>query len=74
MFMTISGTYFKGKISLDSLPPASKPLKVRVIFEEQDPPKPLRMEDFSFAQTQALLKDVKGSFSDEVVKERREGE
>ena len=72
--MTIYGTYFNGKISLDSNPPSSKPMKVRVVFEDQESPSHLTLADFSFAKTQELLKDVKGSFADEVVRERREGE
>lgn len=72
--MTIYGTYFNGKISLDSIPPSSKPMKVRVVFEDQESPTHLTLADFSFAKTQELLKDVKGSFADEVVRERREGE
>lgn len=34
----------------------------------------LKLSDFSFAETQELLKDCKTSFADEVVKERRESE
>ena len=72
--MTIYGTYFNGKISLDSIPPASKPMKVRVVFEDQESTSHLTLADFSFAKTQELLKDMKGSFADEVVRERREAE
>ncbi len=72
--MTIYGTYFNGKISLDSIPPSSKPIKIRVVFEDQESPSHLTLADFSFAKTQELLKDVKGSFADEVVRERREAE
>ncbi len=72
--MTISGTYFNGKITLDSLPDISKPVKVKVVFEENDNPTRLKLSDFSFAKSQELLKDVKGSFADELVRERREAE
>ncbi len=36
--------------------------------------KRLQLSDFSFAETQKLLKDCKTSFADEVIKERREDE
>ena len=68
--MTISGTYFNGKISLDSTPSTSKPMKVKIIFESESE-EPISLADYSFSSTQELLKDVPGSFADEVVRERR---
>jgi len=47
-----------------------KPIKVKVTFEE-DKKERLELSDFSFAETQDLLKDFKGSFSDEVIEEKR---
>jgi hypothetical protein len=47
-----------------------KPIRVKVTFEE-DKKERLALSDFSFLETQDLLKDFKGSFSDEVIEERR---
>jgi hypothetical protein len=44
------------------------------VFEENDNHTRLKLSDFSFAKSQELLKDVKGSFADELVRERREAE
>jgi hypothetical protein len=41
-----------------------------VTFEEESKTH-LVLSDFSFLETQDLLKDYKGSFSDEVIEERR---
>lgn len=38
---------------------------------ESLPEKGLKLSDFSFEETQKLLKDFKGSFSKEVIAERR---
>ncbi len=38
---------------------------------EEDKKERLALSDFSFLETQDLLKDFKGSFSDEVIEERR---
>ncbi len=72
--MTISGTYFNGKVSLDSSPSTSRPVKVKVIFDEPESGLPLSLSDFSFSKTQELLKNIKSSFADDVIKERRESE
>ena len=66
----ISGTYFNGKLHLDKPVKTKKPLKVVVTFEELNN-KRLELSDFSFFETRELLKDYKGSFSDEVIEERR---
>ena len=66
----VSGTYFNGQISLDSIPLTTKPVKVTVSFDEE-PVKKLEVSDFSFLECQDLMKDYKGSFSDEVINERR---
>jgi len=69
----ISGTYFNGKIEPDQSPETLKPMKVKVIFEEEEnSTKRLRLSDLSFSKSQELLKYIKSSFSDEVVKERDE--
>ena len=68
------GTYYKGKVHLEKVIPTDRPLKVVVIFEEdiKHESKGLKLSDFSFAESRALLKDVKGSFSDAVVDERKD--
>jgi len=68
---TITGTYFNGQLKLERPFKTKKPVKVTVTFEE-DIKTPLVLSDFSFLESQELLKDVKGSFSDEVIEERRE--
>lgn len=68
--VSISGTYFNGQLKLERPLKTKKPVKVTVTFEEESV-KSLELSDFSFLETQALLKDYKGSFSDEVIEERR---
>ncbi len=67
---TITGTYYKGQLKLEKPLKTSKPVKVTVTFEEE-PKARLMISDFSFLETQDLLKDCKSSFSDEVIEERR---
>ena len=67
---TITGTYYNGHLKLERPIKTKKPIKVKVTFEE-DKKERLVLSDFSFAETQDLLKDFKGSFSDEVIEERR---
>lgn len=67
---TISGTYYNGQLKLERPLKTKKPLKVTVTFEEESKTN-LTLSDFSFLETQDLLKDYKGSFSDEVIEERR---
>ena len=66
----ITGPYYNGHLKLERPIKTKKPIKVKVTFEE-DKKERLALFDFSFAETQDLLKDFKGSFSDEVVEERR---
>ena len=67
---TITGTYYNGQLKLERPFKSKKPVKVTVTFEEELKT-PLAFSDFSFLESQELLKDVKGSFSDEVIEERR---
>lgn len=67
---TITGTYYNGQLKLERPLKTKKPLKVKVTFEEESNTS-LVISDFSFLETQDLLKDYKGSFSDEVIEERR---
>jgi hypothetical protein len=68
---TIMGTYFNGQLKLERPFNTKKPVKVTVTFEEELKTS-LVLSDFSFLESQEQLKDVKGSFSDEVVEERRQ--
>ena len=68
--ITLTGTYYNGQIKLERPLKTKKPVKVTVTFEEESK-KNLKLSDFSFLETQDLLKDYKGSFSDEVIEERR---
>jgi hypothetical protein len=70
----ISGTYNKGTITLDKIVAVDKPVKVIVMFDEEDiavEKERLSINDFSFLQSRELLKDVKGNLSDAVIEERR---
>ena len=67
---TLTGTYYKGRLKLDKPLTSKKPLKVTITFEEEDKSS-LSLSDFSFTETQELLKNCKTSFSDEVIEERR---
>lgn len=69
--MKLTGIYFDGKINLDTPFKTDKPIKVTVNFPSLKEKKTLNLKDFSFYQSQELLKKYKGSFSDEVIEERR---
>lgn len=68
---TITGTYHNGKLRLDRLIKTKRPVKVTITIEEDDDAVGLKLSDFSFAETQNLLKNCNTSFSDEVIEERR---
>jgi len=67
---TLTGTYYKGRLKLDKPVKFTKPVKVTVTFEKEKQ-SGLLLSDFSFAETQDLLKECKTSFADEVIEERR---
>lgn len=67
----LTGTYYRGRLKLDKPVKFTKPVKVTVSFEEENK-EVFSLSDFSFLETQELLKDCKTSFSDEVIEERRE--
>jgi len=71
--LKLTGTYYKGKVHLEKVIPTDHPIKVIVMFDEDIKPQSqaLKLSDFSFAKSRELLKDVKGSFSDTVINERR---
>jgi hypothetical protein len=72
--LALLGTYENGRVTFDE--DAYVPSKGKVIvafLEVEVPPSKgmLKLSDFSFAKTRALLKDCKGSLSEPVVQERR---
>jgi hypothetical protein len=67
---SITGMYYNGQLKLERPFKTKKPVKVTVTFEEEIKTT-LALTDFSFLESQELLKDIKGSFSDEVIEERR---
>ena len=68
--MTLTGTYYNGQLKLDRPLITEKPIKVTISIIEEEK-RGLKLSDFSFLETQELLKDCKTSFSDEVIEERR---
>jgi len=70
MNTSLTGTYFNGQLILDKPLITNKPIQVTIFFEEEIKTG-LKLSDFSFAETQELLKDCSTSFSDEVIEERR---
>jgi len=67
---TITGVYYNGQLKLERPFITKKPVKVTITFED-DPKIYLDLSDFSFLECQELLQDYKGSFSEEVIEERR---
>ena len=70
----VSGTYSNGNITLDEKISVKKPVKVIVTFMDEDvmvEKERLTLDDFSFAKSSELLKDVHISLSDAVIEERR---
>ena len=74
--IALTGTYHKGRLTLDNPIEADEPLRVIVTFLEEDTESKQESNDlysrFSFRQARELLKDYKGSFSDAVIEERNE--
>jgi hypothetical protein len=70
----LSGTYDKGNIILDKKVSVDKPVKVMVTFMDDDivvdEPR-LTLDDFSFAKSRELLKDVHANLSDVIIEDRR---
>lgn len=66
---SVSGTYFNGQITLDKPLQTVNPIKVMLTFEEEFKSN-LQLSDFSFLESQKMLKNCKTSFSDEVIEER----
>ena len=76
MLVAVEGIYHNGQVHLNDKVPFDHETKVIVTFLE-DPvtklkTKRLTFNDFSFRKTREALSNYKGSFSDAVIKERRE--
>ena len=72
--INVEGIYENGKIRLFEKIKSKKPVRIIVTFPDYvqtEEEKGLQFDDFSFGETRKALKNVKTSFSDEVVKERR---
>jgi len=72
--VAIAGTYQNGYVKLDKEYSSNNPVKVIVTFLEDTQTQSeegLFLSDFSFSKSQKNLENHKGSFSDEVIEERR---
>ena len=72
--VAVVGTYQNGYIKLDKEYSSNNPVKVIVIFLEDiqiQSEKEISLSDFSFAKSQKILENYKGSLSDAVIEERR---
>jgi len=72
--LAISGTYENGKLILNEKIKNSKPINVIVTFLDdvqiiQDDN--ISIKEFSFLESQNILKELKGSISDEVLTDRK---
>ncbi|SOD91744.1 hypothetical protein [Spirosoma fluviale] len=76
MLVAVEGIYQNGQVYLHDKVPFENETKVIVTFLEDPTKKPeskrLTMNNFSFRKPRDVLKDHKGSLSDEVIKKRRE--
>lgn len=72
--IAVVGTYQNGYVKLDKEYTTDNPVKVIVTFLEEvqsQADKRLTLDDFSFYKSQKNLENYKGSFSEEVMEERR---
>ena len=72
--VAVAGTYQNGYVKLDKEYSTTSPVKVIVTFLEDvqsEADKGFSLSDFSFSKSQENLEKYKGSFSDEVIEERR---
>lgn len=67
---SIAGTYYNGQLTLEHPFRSDKPVRIRLIIEDESASS-LKVSDFSFRESQEMLKNYTGSFSDEVIAERR---
>lgn len=74
--ISTKGIYFNGNLKLENPITSEKPLKVIVTFleetEESNQDTGFSVKSLSLDKSRKLLADFKGSFSDAVIKERRD--
>ena len=70
----LAGTYQNGVVKLEGEYHSEKPVIVIVTFLEEEPvtKKRLTFDDFSFAKSRKALEGYTGSFTDELIEERRQ--
>ncbi len=74
MLLTVEGTYQNGQIRLNDDVPFTDERKVIITFLDDDVATDrahLTIDSFSFRQMREAFRNYKGSFSDEVINERR---
>ena len=72
--VAVVGTYQNGYVKLDKEYVSQNPVKVIVTFLEDiktEADEGFSLSDFSFSKSQKNLENYKGSFSEDVVEERR---
>ncbi|KHD06631.1 hypothetical protein PN36_26615 [Candidatus Thiomargarita nelsonii] len=72
--LAVAGTYQNGKVIFKEKIPFTEKVTVIVTFLEEPKKriaKKIDMAGFSFIKSREILKDVKGSFSDVLIEERR---
>ena len=72
--VAVVGTYQNGYVKLDKEYSSNNPVKVIVTFLEDvqsQSDKGFLLSDFSFSKSQKNLENYQGSFSEEVIEERR---
>jgi hypothetical protein len=72
--LAVAGTYQNGILKLEKEYKSNLPVKVIVTFLEDinlESKKTISLSDFSFKKSQQNLIDVKGSFSESIIQERR---
>ena len=72
--VAVVGTYQNGYVKLDKEYSTNNPVKVIVTFLEDvqsSTDEGFSLSDFSFLQSQKNLENYKGSFSEELIEERR---
>ena len=72
--VSVEGTYQNGYLKLDKDYSTNNPVKVIVTFLEDTrstSDNGLTLTDFSFSKSRTNLQNVKGSFADTVIDERR---
>ena len=72
--LAVQGTYQNGNLILNEKVPFTEKVTVIVTFLEEPKkptPKKIELAHFSFSKSRKILKDVKGSFSDTLIEERR---